>query len=73
MKNMEMETEIDDAVEKFYEINNITEENYTSSRDKAYKEGKIYDSKIVDLQEKLECWIERFEKNDKQYFIKLFK
>ena len=58
-----MEAKIDDAVEK----------NYAASRDIAYKEGKIFDSKIVDLQEKLACWIERFEEDDKQYFIKLFK
>lgn len=69
MKNME--AKIDDAVEKFYEMNNITEKNYAASRDIAYKEGKIFDSKIVDLQEKLACWIERFEEDDKQYFIKL--
>lgn len=68
-----MEAKFDDAVEKFYEINNITEKNYASSRDIAYKEGKIFDSKVVDLQEKLACWIERFEEDDKQYFIKLFK
>lgn len=54
-------------------MNNITEKNYAASRDIAYKEGKIFDSKIVDLQEKLACWIERFEEDDKQYFIKLFK
>ena len=44
---MEMETEIDDAVEKFYEINNITEENYTSSRDKAYKKEKSMIQKLL--------------------------
>lgn len=70
-----MNYEVSDSVEQFYKFNHIQYEKYASSQMEAYVENKPYDPQIVreGLEEKIACWIERFEEKDKEYFYSLFE
>lgn len=69
------EKQIEESLQKFYKNNNINAEKYTENQTEAYIENKNYDPKIAmpSLWERIDCWIDRFSEEDKQYFLKLFE
>ena len=62
-------------INQFYKFNNINSEDYTSDHMQAYRENKRYDPQIArsELEKKIECWIERFDEQDREYFYSLFE
>ena len=70
-----MDKKILDSLDKFYENNGINPDLYTASEIERYIGNKRFDPKITrdNLKEKVGCWIERFEEEDKQYFLSLLQ
>ena len=70
-----MDKKILDSLDKFYENNGINADLYTASEIERYIGNKRFDPKITrdNLMEKVCCWIERFEEEDKQYFLSLLE
>lgn len=63
------------SVDQFYKFNHIDSEKYASDQMEAYRENKTYDAQIAraDLEEKVGCWIERFNESEREYFFSLFE
>lgn len=70
-----MEKSIESVLGNFYANNNIHPENYTDSMEDAYLNNKKYDIKISlpVLKSNVEKWVQEFELQDKEYFLKLLE
>lgn len=70
-----MEKSIESVLGNFYANNNIRPEIYTDSMGEAYFNNKKYDIRIPFpvLKSKVEKWVEEFEPQDKDYFLKLLE
>ena len=64
-----------ESVDQFYKFNHINSKKYASDQMEAYRENKTYDAQIAraDLEEKVGCWIERFNESEREYFFSLFE
>lgn len=68
------EEDIQASILNFYSKNEINPERYTDDRDRQYKEGLDYDSKIYqpNLEAALAKWLENYEERDKDYYLRMF-
>lgn len=75
MLNKEKNKRVIESVDQFYKFNHINSEKYASDQMEAYRENKTYDAQIAraDLEEKVGCWIERFNESEREYFFSLFE
>jgi len=70
-----VEKNIESILGNFYANNNIRPEIYTDSIEDVYLNDKKYDIRIPFpvLKSKVEKWVEEFEPQDKEYFLKLLE
>ena len=70
-----MDKKTEKSIEQFYKNNNINPNQYAASEAEAYETGKEFNLQIAEeyLNAKVDKWLERFEDEDRQYFLQLLE